>query len=113
MFSILDTMRDEIYASSVSSNNTTIQESPVADLLIKESPVDKLPVPSIDVPRSSVSEVTPVRSLTPANRNLRFLETGAPGSPHIHTVSSRAAVTVIYRPSTNGPACSPRRPVCS
>ena len=33
-----------------------------------------------------------MRSIGPANRSLRFLETGAPESPHVHTVSSRAAV---------------------
>ena len=35
---------------------------------------------------------TSVRPLTPANCSLRFLETGAPGSPCVPVLSSRAAV---------------------
>ena len=64
MLSILDTMRNDIYASLVSSDNTTIQEAPVVDSLIKESPVDDLPAPSTDVPCSFVTDVT-----TPVHRS--------------------------------------------
>ena len=78
------------------------QESPVENLVIGESPVDDLPAPSTDdVPSSSFADVTPVRLLTPANRSLRFLETGPPGSPHTHMVSSRAAVPGMCIASTD------------
>ena len=121
MRSLIDSLMDQIYASSVSSDNTTTQESPVADLTIKESPVDNLPAPSTDdVPNSSFADVTPVRSLTPANRSLRFLEVGAPGSPYTHIVSSRAAVPGMCISSTDLlsfidhlPVVSPRRSCCS
>ena len=100
--SLLESMRDEIYTSSVSSDNTMTHESPVTELVIEESPVDDLPTPSSDeVPSSSFADVKPVRSLTPANRSLRFLETGAPGSPHTHMVSLRAAVPGMCIASTD------------
>ena len=55
--------------------------------------LNKHPAPSTDdVPPTSSTVEAPVRSLTRANRSLRFLDTGAPGSPHVHTVSLRAAV---------------------
>ena len=42
-----------------------------------------------------------MRPLTPANRSLRFLETGAPGSPQVDLVSSRAAVPSVCVASTD------------
>ena len=54
----------------------------MVDFAVDESPV-AFPVAPV---------TTSVRPLTPANRSLRFLETGAPGTPCVPVLSSRAAV---------------------
>ena len=77
--SLLDSMREDMYQHSSAPD---ARQSPVLDFPADESPVD-LPV---------VSVATSVRPLTPANRSLWFLETGAPGSPCVPVLSSRAAV---------------------
>ena len=51
--------------------------------------------------RSNFAVEAPVRPLIPANRSLRFLETGAPGSPQVDLVSSRAAVPSVCVASTD------------
>ena len=89
--SLIDCMRDDIYQSSASLDNTLTRHSPVEGLAVKELPVDL----------SSVPVVAPVRSLTPANWSLRFLETGAPGSPLTHELASRAAVPGMCIASTD------------
>ena len=80
MLSLFYRMRTKIYSTSTSSDDSPIKDSPVAEY----------PAPSTDdVPATSSIVEAPVRSLTSANyRSLRFLETGALGSPHVHTVSS-------------------------
>ena len=77
--SLLDSMREDIYQHSSAPD---ARRSPVLDFHVDESPVD-LPVAPV---------ATSVRPLTPANRSLQFLETGAPGSPCVPVLSSRAAV---------------------
>ena len=77
--SLIDSMRDDI---GYNSSAPDVCHSPVQDL-----PTDELPV---DLPVAPV--VAPVSLLMPANRSLRFLETGAPGSPCVPVLSSRAAV---------------------
>ena len=53
----------------------------------------------VDLP--SVPVVAPVRSLTPANQSLRFLETGSPGLLLAHVLTSRAAVPGMCIASTD------------
>ena len=77
--SLIDSMCEDICRNSSAPD---AYQSLVQDLPADESPVD-LPV---------ASAVTQVRPLTPAKRSLRFLETGAPGSPCVPMLSSRAAV---------------------
>ena len=89
--SFIDCMKGEIYQSSASLENTLTHRLPVEDLAVEELPVDI----------SSVPDIAPVRSLTPANRSLRFLETGAPGSPLTHELASRAAVPGMCIASTD------------
>ena len=94
---LLESMKDEIYESSVSTDDTLNRGSPVEELVVEESPVDISPSLSTNYgPSYSFTDVAPVRSLTPANQSLRFLETGALGSPLTHFLSSCAAV-----PGTN------------
>ena len=76
---ILDSMREDVYLHSSAPD---ADRSPVLDFAVDESLVD-LPVAPV---------ATSVRPLTPANSSLRFLETGAPGSPCVLVLLSRAAV---------------------
>ena len=89
--SLIDSMREDIRHTSASLEDTHTRHSPVEDLTAGELPVD---LPSIPV-------VAPVRSLTPANRSLRILETGAPGSPLTHVITSCAAVPGMCIASTD------------
>ena len=98
--SLIDTMKDKIYQSSVSSGDT--RGSPVEYLVVEESPVGISPSLSTDYDAVSlVPDFAPVRSLTPTNWSLRFLETGAPGSPLTHELSSHAAVPGMCIVSTD------------
>ena len=82
---------EEIRYTSSAPEDTTARHSPVQDFASAELLVD-LPLAPV---------VTPVRSLTPANRSLRFLETGAPGSPLAPVLTSRAAVPGMCIASTD------------
>ena len=84
-------MRDDIHQNSASLDDTPTRRSPVEDLAAGELPVDLLSVPV----------VAPVQSLTPANRSLCFLETGAPGSPLTHVHTSCVAVPGMRIASTD------------
>ena len=84
-------MREEIQHTSASLEDTQTRHSPVEDLMAGELQVD---LPSVPV-------IAPVRSLTPANRSLCFLETGAPGLPLAHVLTSRAAVPGMCFTSTD------------
>ena len=86
--SLIDSMRKDIRCNSSAPD---VRHSPVQDLSTDELPVD-LPVAPV---------VTPVMSLTPANWSLRFLETGAPGSPRVPVLSSCAAVPGMCIASTD------------
>ena len=102
MRSLIESIQDEVYASSISSDNSVTRESPVEEFVVDKSPVDIFPSPPTDnVPRSSLADVTPVRSLTPVNWSWRFLETGDPGSPLTHMLPSRAAVPGLCIASTD------------
>ena len=85
---ILDSIREDV---NLHSPTPDADQSPVVDFAVEESPV-VLPVAPI---------ATSVRPLTPANRSLRFLETGAPGSPSVPVLSSRAAVPGTWIASTD------------
>ena len=75
---------------------------PVEDLVVEELQVDISPSMSTCYDAvSSVPDVAPVRSLTPANRSLRLLETWAPGSPLTHELASHAAVPGMCIASTD------------
>ena len=89
--SIIDSMREEIRYTSSAPEDTTARHSPVQDFMSAELPVD-LPLAPV---------ITPVRSLTPANQSLLFLETGAPGSPLAPVLTSRAAVPGMCITSTD------------
>ena len=89
--SLIDSMREEIRHTSASLDDTQTCHSPVEDLTAGELPVD---LPSVPV-------VATVRSLTPANRGLHFLEIGALGSPLAHVLTSRAAVPGMCIASTD------------
>ena len=100
--SLIDCMKDEIYQSAASLDNTLTRRSPVEELVVEELPVDIPPSMSMCHDTvSSVPDVVPIRSLTPANRSLRFLETGAPGSPLTYELALRAAVPGMCIASTN------------
>ena len=75
--SILNSIHEDI---GLHSPTPDTDRFPVVDFVVEESPV-VLPVAPV---------ATSVRSRTPANR--RFLETGAPGTPSVPVLSSRAVV---------------------
>ena len=77
--SILDSIREDVL---LHSSTPDADRSPVVDFAVDESSV-VLPVTPV---------ATSVRPLTPANHSLWFLETGAPGSPCVPVLLSRAAV---------------------
>ena len=89
--SLIDSMREEIRHTSASLEDTQTRHSPVEDLKAGELPVD---LPSVPV-------VAPVRSITPANRSLQFLETGAPGLSLAHVLTSCAVVPGMCIASTD------------
>ena len=80
--SLIDSIREEIRHTSSPPEDTDARHSPVQDFTDGELPVD---LPSVPI-------VTPFWSLTLANQSLRFLETGAPRSPFVQVLTSRAAV---------------------
>ena len=96
-YSICDQMRRDIVDSPQGSSRT--------------SPVD----PVVDIPgveslspliRSSATPPPPVfdtlvRSLTPYNRSLSFLQTGPVEDPHVHVLQSRGAVSSVSIASTD------------
>ena len=86
--SLIDSMHEDIRQNSSAPD---AYQSQVRDL-----PADE---PAVDLP--AASPVTQVRPLTPANRSLRFLETGAPGSPCVPVLSSHAAVPGTCLASTD------------
>ena len=77
--SILDSICEDVY---LHSSTPVADQSPVVDFDIEESPVVLQMAPV----------ATSVRPLSPANRSLRFLQTGAPESSCVPVLSSRAAV---------------------
>ena len=68
-------------STPVSSQYSDIQTVDTSTLSVDNSPAASAPVDAL------------VRPLTPANRSLQFLESGAFGPPQISTVSSRVAVS--------------------
>ena len=81
----IDTHTNEVTTSSASTPDS-LQYSDIQTVEISAPSVDNSPATSLPVDAL-------VRPLTPANRSLRFLESGAFGPPQISTVSSRAAVS--------------------
>ena len=82
--SLINSICEEI---GYSSSTLDVPHSPVQDFS-----TDKLPMAPV---------VAPVWSLTPANRSLRFLETGAPGSPFAPVLLLCVVVLGMYIASTD------------
>ena len=61
---------------------------------------DRVAIPSSATPPPPAID-TPVRSLTPNNRSLSFLQTGPVEHPHIHVPQSRGAVSSVSIASTD------------
>ena len=95
-YSICDQMRRDIDDIPQGSSRTSLVD-PVVDIPVVESlsPLilsSATPPPVID---------TPVRSLTPNNRSLSFLQTGPVEHPHVHVLHSRGAVSSVSIASTD------------
>ena len=96
-FSVCDQMRRDIDDSSQGPSRTSpvdqVEDVPVVESL---SPL----ILSSATPPLPVVE-TPVRSLTPNNRSLGFLQTGPGEHAHLHVPQSRVAVSSVSIASTD------------
>ena len=84
----IDTHTNEV-TTSASSTPDSSQYSDIQTVETSAPSVDNSPAMSAPVDAL-------VQPLAPANRSLRFLESGVFGPPQISTVSSRAAVSGMY-----------------
>ena len=84
MLSLCDQIRTKIDTHSTTSDSSHIDDTPVVETTAPSM---------LNSPATSSTVDALVRPLTPANKSLRFLESGAVGPPHINTVSSRAVVS--------------------
>ena len=96
-YSICDQMRRDIVDSPQGSSHTSPVD-PVVDIPVVES-LSPLILSSATPPPPVFD--TPVRSLTPNNRSLSFLQTGLVEDPHVHILQSRGAVSSISIASTD------------
>ena len=90
-------MRRDIDDSPQGSSRTSPVD-PVVDIPVVES-LSPLILSSATPPPPVID--TPVRSLTPNNNSLSFLQTGPVEHPHIHVPQSRRAVSSISIASTD------------
>ena len=95
--SIFDQMRLDIDASPQGSTHTS-PVHPVLDIPVVES-LSPL-IRSFATPLPPVVD-TPVRSLTPNNRSLGFLQSGPVEHPQLHVPQSRGAVSSVSITSTD------------
>ena len=95
--SICDHMHLDIDASPQGSSRTS-PVGPVVDIPVVES-LSPLILSSTTPPPPVVD--TPVRSLTPNNRSLSFLQSGPEEQPQLHVPQSRGAVSSVCIASTD------------
>ena len=95
--SICDQMRRDIYDNPQRPSSTSPVDS-VVDIPVVES-LSPLILSSATPPPPAMD--TPVRSLTPNNRSLSFLQTGPVEHPHVHVPQSRGAVSSVSIASTD------------
>ena len=96
-YSIWDQMRRDIDDSPQGSSRTSPVD-PVVDIPVVES-LSPL-ILSSAMPPTLIFD-TPVRSLTPNNHSLTFLQTGPVEHPHVHVLQSRGAVSSVSIASTD------------
>ena len=95
--SICDRMRQDIDANPQGSPCTSYMD-PVVDIPVVES-LSSLIISSSTPPPPVVD--APVRSLTPNNRSLSFLQSGLMDHPQLHVPISRGAVSSVSICSTD------------
>ena len=96
-YSICDQMCRDIVDRPQGSLRTSPVD-PVVDIPVVES-LSPLILSSATPPPPVFD--TPVRSLTPNNRSLSFLQTGPVEDPHVHVLQSRGAVSRVSIASTD------------